>query len=138
MSLFAHPLYLRRVLLLDAVGSTAVGVAQVALTGWLASVLALPPALLTWSGVFVLVYSALVIVLAMQPRLSERPLRTLVWVIVVNNLVWAADALILLASGWVHPNALGTAWVLMHAGFTATMAQLQWMGLRAQPAVRGW
>lgn len=46
------------------------------------------------------------------------------------NVLWAADCLILLASGWVAPTGLGIAFVLVQAVTVLAFADLQYLGLR--------
>ncbi len=60
--------------------------------------------------------------------------RAAVWTIIVANALWAVASVLLLLSGWVAPNALGVAFVLVQAGVVALLGQLQYVGLR-QPLV---
>ncbi|MBI2770126.1 MAG: hypothetical protein HYX47_10915 [Burkholderiales bacterium] len=133
MSIFASPKFLRNVLFADAASCLATGAAQLLLTGWLAQQLNLPVMLLTGTGVFLLAYAAAVAFIATRDRLP----RAIVWLLVIGNLGWAAGCVALLASGFVAPTALGTAWVLAQAATVAVLAELQWTGLRRAP-VAGW
>lgn len=132
MSIFASPRFLRKVLLADAASCLATGAAQVAATQPLALLLGLPGPLLAGTGWFLLGYAAVVAVVA-----SRDPVPTpLVWVFVAGNIGWAAACVALLASGLLAPTALGIAWVLAQAVTVATLADLQWAGLRRHRRAR--
>ena len=118
--------FLRQVLLADAALSGATGLLQVFLTAWLASLLNLPAALLLWTGVVLLAYAAAVASLSIYERLS----RPLVWAVIAVNLAWAVGCVGLLVLGWVDPNALGVAWVLLQAVVVTVFAELQYLALR--------
>lgn len=120
------PTFLRRVLALDAVSSAVMGAVLVLAVTPLSSLLSLPASLLTWSGVSLLPFAAFVGWLATR----ELPPRAGVWVVVACNALWAVDSLVLLASGWVEPTFLGTAFVVVQALFVAVLAELQFFGLR--------
>src|SRR6185436_19055198 len=78
MSMLSSPLFLRRVLLLDALSCVACGLLQLLLNQSMAQWLALPAALLSGTGVFLLVYAAAVAFIA-----TRKPVpRTVVWVLV--------------------------------------------------------
>jgi hypothetical protein len=126
----AHPHFLRRVLALDALSCAACALPQLLLNQSMARWLGLPSVLLSGTGLFLLVYSAVVGFLASRAA----PPRPLVWLLVAGNLVWAVDCLLLLASGWVSPTALGTAYVLVQAMTVLLLADLQWLGLRGARA----
>ena len=134
MSMFSSPLFLRRVLLLDALSCLACGLLQLLLNQSMVQWLALPAALVTGTGIFLLAYAAAVAFIATR----QPPPRAVVWVLVGGNLVWAVDCVLLLASGWVSPSTLGTAYVLMQAVTVALLAELQWMGLRRRPLQAAW
>jgi hypothetical protein len=57
-----------------------------------------------------------------------------VWLVIGGNLVWTADSLLLLVSGWVAPTGLGMAFVAAQALAVAGFAALQWLGLRRSRA----
>ena len=120
------PTFLRRVLALDAVSSAVMGAVLVLAVTPLSSLLSLPASLLTWSGVSLFPFAAFVGWLATR----ELPPRAGVWAVVACNALWAVDSLVLLASGWVEPTFLGTAFVVFQALFVAVLAELQFFGLR--------
>ena len=119
-------LSLRSVLVLDAVASGATGLIAIVASGFLAWLLELPAGLLLGAGLVLLPYVLFVIYAATRPAIP----RGAVWTIVVANALWAIASVLLLLSGWVAPNALGVAFVLVQAGVVALLGQLQYMGLR--------
>ena len=128
-------LLLRRALLADAVFS---GISALLLSlgaGALASLLALPEALLRETGLFLIVYAALVGFLGsreLMPKLA-------VCLVIGANALWTVDSIALLFTGWVQPNALGQAFVVMQAIAVAVIAELQFVGLKRSetPALAG-
>jgi hypothetical protein len=132
MSVLTSPNFLRNVLWADAVSCLGSGLLQLLFTGAMAAMLGLPAALLSGTGIFLLVYAAAVGFVA-----TRRPLpRAVIWLLVIGNLGWAVACVALLASGWVAATALGTGYVLVQALTVSVLAELQWYGLRRTPA--GW
>jgi len=126
MSILSSPRFLHRVLWADAASCLATGLLQLLFTGQLARLLGLPPALLTGTGLFLLVYAAAVALVATRQPLP----RPVVWLFVAGNVIWAIDCVVLLLSGWIAPTPLGEAWILAQALTVAVLAELQFMGLR--------
>jgi hypothetical protein len=124
-------LFLRRVLLADAVLSGATGLLQLLATAWLAGMLHLPAPLLQWTGLILVLYAAGVAYLGRSPR----PARAGVWAVIAVNLLWAVACIGLLLLGVVSPNALGTSWVLMQAVVVVVFAGWQYLALRRSTAV---
>lgn len=118
--------FLRRVLLLDAVSSGAMGVLLLTCSGLLAGLLNLPPGLLNEAGLVLVPFALAVGFLGTRSRLS----RVAVWAVIGINAVWAIDSVVLLFTGWVQPNSLGYLFVVGQATFVAVMAELQFIGLR--------
>ena len=118
--------FLRRVLGVDAVLSTAMGAAMIFAATPLSSLLSLPVPLLAWAGVSLLPFAAFVGWLATR----ELPPRAGVWIVIACNAIWAIDSLLLLTSGWVEPNLLGKAFVVFQALVVAVLAELEFFGLR--------
>jgi hypothetical protein len=119
-------LFLRRALLADAIFS---GVSAVLLTlgaSALASLLNLPEALLRETGLFLVAYAALVGWLGTRPSIPK----PLVWIVVAGNAAWALASIALLFSGWIAPNLLGEAAVVMQTITVGVFAELQYLGLR--------
>ena len=117
---------LRYALIGDAVASGATGLLMFAGAGFLTAWLGLPETLLRYAGLVLLPYAALVGHLGTR----NAPARPAVWAIILANAMWVIDSLVMLASGWVAPTALGTAFVLLQALVVAGFAGAQYLGLR--------
>lgn len=122
--------FLRRVLLLDAVSSGAMGILLLTCSGLLADFLNLPAALLSEAGIVLVPFALAVGFLGTRARLS----RIAVWAVIAINAVWAIDSVVLLFTGWVQPNPLGYLFVVGQATFVAVMAELEFIGLRKSAA----
>lgn len=122
---------LRRVLVVDAVSSGAIGIAMVAFSELFASLLQLPVDLINEAGIVLLPFAAFVGFVASRPE----PARFAVWAIIALNAVWVIDSIVLLFTGWVAPNALGYAVVIAQAAAVLLFADLEYMGLKRSAAV---
>jgi hypothetical protein len=120
---------LRRALQLDAAASGATALLLALGAAPLSGPLALPEGLLRGAGVALLPFVALLGVLVARGRAARPTLKAVVAV----NALWAADSVLLLLTGWVHPSALGVAFVLAQAAAVGGFAVLQAAGLRAAP-----
>jgi hypothetical protein len=118
--------FLRRVLVLDAASCIGMGVLVTAGTGYLESLLGLPAPLLRTTGASLLPFAGVLIWLATR----SVPPRAGVIAVIVCNAVWVIDSLALLASGWLAPTALGTAFILAQAAAVAVLAVLEYVGLK--------
>lgn len=123
--------FLRRVFAADALLCIVTGLLFWLGAGLLENLLQLPAALLRPLGMFLVPYGALIALLATR---THAP-RWAMWAAIIVNMLWAVDSFVLLASGWVQPNALGTAFVIFQAVVVAGFALLQYMGLRQQVAI---
>lgn len=121
---------LRRVLLLDALSSGAMGVLLLSCSGLLAGLLDLPAELLNEAGIVLVPFALAVGFLGTRAQVS----RAAIWAVIGSNAVWAIDSVILLFTGWVQPNLLGYVFVAGQAAFVAVMAELEIIGLRKSPA----
>ena len=119
------PLLLRRSLLADVVASGGVGLAILAGAAPLSGLLGLPPALLQEAGLFLLVYVAFVISVAVRTPIPTGG----AWAVIILNVLWAAASGWLLLSGAVQPTLLGTAFVIFQALVVAGLGVLQYSGL---------
>ncbi|MGB8398120.1 hypothetical protein [Bradyrhizobium sp.] len=127
-----HPsLFLRRAILLDAVVSGLTGLLQAFGAGMLAPMLNLPEALLRDSGLFMIVYAALIGWLGTRPSMPK----VLVLIVIAGNAAWTLGSIALLLSGAVSPNLLGTMFILVQAIATGAFAELQYIGLRRSGGV---
>ena len=125
--------FLRRLLFADAVVSGVTGVLMSAAATPLATLLALPAPVVRYAGLALLPFAALVLHLAGRERVT----RTGVLAVIGLNAAWVAASVLVLLTGWVAPNGLGVAFVLVQALAVAVLAELQYTGLRrAAAAVR--
>jgi len=120
---------LRYALLGDALASGATGLVACLGAVRLADPLGLPAELLVGAGLVLLPYAAFVAWLGSRPA----PARPAVWAVVAVNAVWVLDSVLLLASGWVAPTALGASFVLLQAAAVAGFAGAQAHALRSSP-----
>ena len=129
-----HPSQLLKLALtVDALVSGAVAVLQLTAAGWLSELLLIPRMLLVETGVFLVAYALILVVLARSPKLWS----ALVGLVIVGNLGWAAGCALLLASGVLAPSGLGVAFVALHIVAVVAFAGLEYMGLKASaPASR--
>ena len=117
---------LRKVLFADAAISGATGLLMVAGTGFLGALLEVPAPLLNYAGLSLLPWTVLVAYLATRQRLG----RPIVWAVIFCNLLWAANCIVLLLTGWVGPNGLGYAFIIAQAVVVVILAELQYVGMR--------
>jgi hypothetical protein len=117
---------LRLALLADAGASGTLGAVMLAGGAWLAPPLGLPVALLHGAGLVCVLWAALLGWLGQRPTIPAG----VVWAVIGLNLVWVADSMLLLASGWVQPAGLGTAFIGAQALAVLGLAAAQWTGLR--------
>ncbi len=129
MTIHPSPL-LRQALLADSATSAAFGLLMLLAAGPMSALLGLPETLLRVSGVVLLPYAAFIGYLGLR----ERAHRMIVWAVVIGNGLWAADSLLLLASGWVAPTSAGYAFVIAQALAVLMYAEFQYMGLRRSTA----
>ncbi|MDL5158211.1 hypothetical protein [Actinomycetospora termitidis] len=113
---------LRRVLLLDAAASGALGVLGAAGSSALDDLLGLPAALLLGVGVFLVVYALGLVVLS---RLATVP-RGLTWVVVLGDGAWVLASVALVVGIWSDLTVLGAVVVLAQAAAVAVFAELQY------------
>jgi len=118
--------FLRKALLADALVSGATGVLMALAAGVLEPILQVPASLLRIAGLALLPYAAFVAMLGRGERLS----RGAVWAVIAGNVIWAVDCVALLFTGWIDPNVLGVAFILIQALVVAAFAELQVVGLR--------
>ena len=119
-------LFLRRALQADAIFSGVAALMFVFGAALLASLTNLPETFLRNTGLVLVVYAALVGYLGTRDTMSKAA----VWAVIAVNVIWAIDSLVLLASGWVSPNLLGQALIVMQAIAVGVFAELQFIGLR--------
>ena len=124
---------LRRALVADAIITGATGLAMFLAAGILAALFGLPDALLRYAGLSLIPFAAFVGVLAGRETIS----RTAVRAIIVANVLWVVNSLLLLMTGWVQPSVLGYIFVIGQAIIVAGFAEVQHAGLKAVTASAG-
>jgi hypothetical protein len=122
---FTPSLFLRRVLLLDAIATGATGLLLLGGTSILQGLLNLPGSLMIYAGVFCLVWAGLVGFAFSRSELT----RGFVWTLIIGNALWTLGSLALLVSGYVSPTWLGYAFVIAQAVVVGVFAELQYVGL---------
>ncbi|SMP49204.1 hypothetical protein [Noviherbaspirillum suwonense] len=126
---------LRNALLADAVASGAVALLHLLLNRMLSERLGLDSRLLLYTGMFLLGYANLLLVLAYTDRIWVSLLR----VIIAGNAAWAAGCLLLIVEGVLAQGAaapLAAAFLGMQALAVLAFAGLEYAGLRASSGMR--
>lgn len=116
------PTPLRRVLLLDAVASGALGLAAAAGASVLDDLLGLSAGLLVGVGLFLVVYAAGLVALARRTTIPRGPTT----VVVLGNAAWVLASVALVIGAWEHLTTVGAVVVLAQAGAVAMFAELQY------------
>mgnify|MGYP000323034170 CR=1 FL=1 len=122
--------YLRKVILADAVISSAAGVAMIGGADLTHDVLGLPSALILWSGLALIPFIA---TLVMTIRAGAAP-RGLIVAIIALNFAWVAASLFAAFGPVFAPTLLGKVFVCAQAATVFVLAELQIMGLRRMGA----
>jgi hypothetical protein len=125
---------LRRALLADATLCALAGIALVLAAGPLGTFLDLPAAVLRIAGVIFIPFAAFAGWLGTRTRVR----RTLVFVLIALNALWAVDSVLLLLSGWVETTLLGECFVVGQALLTAVVAEVEFLGLRRSTLVESY
>lgn len=118
--------FLRRLLLTDALISGASGLLMFLGASALETVLAVPASLFRWAGISLIPFTAALLVLARNEPLPRRG----VWAVIAANAAWVIASVLLLVSGEIAPNWLGSAFILVQAVAVAVLAEMQYVGLR--------
>ena len=126
-------LFVRRLLLTDAVVSGATGALMAVGATLLEPWLGLPAPLLRFTGIALLPFAAVVAWLGLQ----NAPARVGVQAIIATNFAWVAGSVLLLVAGGVSPTGLGTAFVLFQAAVVFVLGELQLVSLRRSHQSQG-
>lgn len=124
-TVFASSL-LRKALVADAVVSGAVAALQLAMPQALSRLLLLPRGLLVETGIFLVAYTLLLVLLARSVKVWSG----LIALVVLGNIAWAVGCAMLLGTGYLKPGALGIAFVAVQAVTVLVFAGLEYLGLR--------
>lgn len=127
----SSPVFLRRVLLVDAATCVLTGALLALGAGALSPLFGLPEVLLREAGIVLFPIAAFIAFTGTRDGVSPRA----VWFVIAGNGLWVVGSIALLLSGWVAPTALGQAFVLAQALAVAVLAELEYFGLRRSSAV---
>lgn len=133
-SILGSPHFLRRVLWLDAGTGLATGLLQLLASDFLEKWLGLPAQLLIGSGWLMLGCVAGIGMIATQATIPRGPVMALI----VVNLLWVLACLTLLLGAWVAPTMLGKIFIATQAVTVGLLLELQWLGVRREPAQPAW
>lgn len=123
---------LKTLLLLDAATCAAMAALLLAGSTFIASVTAIPAALLFYAGIVLLPVAGLMAFTATRPDSSA-----LVRLIVAGNLLWVAGSIWLIVGPWIAPNALGNAFIAVQALAVTGLAALEFAAMRRMTAAGG-
>lgn len=112
---------LRTLLYIDAATCAAFGVLLAAASGIAGGIMQLPSALLFYAGLGLLPVAVFMLLMARHEPIHP----TAAWVIIVGNVLWVGGSFLLLAGGWVAPNILGVAFIVVQALVVAGFAWLE-------------
>lgn len=118
--------FLRRVLAIDAIGAAVSAVALIAASSTIAPLLGLPASLIESVGIAFVPFAAFVGWLATR----ETPPAAGVWAVILLNVLWVVESLLVAAGTWFQPNGVGVAVIVVQALGIATLAELEYVGLR--------
>ena len=122
--------FLRNVLALDAAACAATGLLSLG-AGALAGPLGFPAEFLRGAGLVLLPCAAALAFLASRVRLPRLAIHAVIGI----NILWVADSILTLVSGWFQPTALGIAFVLAQAAVVAVVTELEVIGLKKSTPV---
>jgi hypothetical protein len=121
--------FVRNVLLADAGVSAAAGALLVLGGSALPLLLGLPASLLLPAGLFMLGYAAVLTWLSRRERLP----RFALWLLVVGNVLWAAECAVIAFGSSYAPTGLGQAFLGLNVVTVLVLAELQFICLRRAP-----
>ena len=124
--MFRTSTFLRFVLLVDAATCFANGLLMIFASNSVAQVSGLPETLVRYAGISLLPFAMFLVFLATRQLSSQY----LVWAAILLNVLWTADSLLLLVTGWVSPTQLGYLLVIAQALGVGVLAGLEYVGLR--------
>ena len=125
---------LRRALLADATLTSVAGIFLVLAARPLGVFLSLPATMLQIAGLIFIPFGAFEGWLGTRPRVH----RSLVFVVIVLNALWAVDSVLLLVTRWVETTSLGELFVIGHAVIIAAIAEVEFIGLRRSTLVESY
>lgn len=127
--MIASSTFLRRVLAADAVASAGAGLLFALGGAQLQALTGLPAEISQPMGAFLVGYAAVVGCIASRSVVRA----ALVWAVVLVNLLWAVESIVLLSGEFLRPTLLGQGLVFGQAAAVAAFAILEMLGLRRSP-----
>ncbi len=118
--------FVRNVLLADAAVSAAAGAVMALGGAALQALLGLPGSLLVPAGLLLFPYAAVLVWLSRRERLP----RAALWVLVVGNLLWAMECVVIALGHGYAPSVLGQVFLALQAIAVGVFAELQFICLR--------
>lgn len=126
MSMIQSARFLRNALSLDAAACAATGLVLSLAAGPLAGFLGFPAGFLRGAGLVLLPCAA---ILAWFARRETLP-RLAMFAVIGVNLLWIADSVAILLTGWFAPTGFGVVFVLAQAAAVAVVTELEVIGLK--------
>ncbi len=130
------PALLGLALKVDATVSAVNGLAYVAGAQLLEGLLGLSAALLRPLGTALLAFAAGVSYVATRRLLPARWVR----MVIVLNVIWVLESVLVLAAGWFTPTTAGAVWIVLQASVVAGFVGLQswalWRSRRDEPPAK--
>ncbi|WP_328407374.1 hypothetical protein [Nocardia sp. NBC_00403] len=120
------PKLLRTSLRLDAVITGVNGLAYLALSGPLETLLGLDTRIGIPIGIFLTLYGIAVALISTPAAINTGLVRT----VITGNVAWAVISLAALIEGALEVNTIGGVWTVMQAATVGGFAALQYLGLR--------
>ena len=121
---------LSRVLVLDALTCSALGLLLVALSGVIGTATGLPQPLLFWAGLILFPSALFMVLTAGQRRMQGWAVSA----VVIGNIGWIAASIALPVSGLVTPSPLGWIFLIGQAIAVAVLAWFEFAWARSLPA----
>ncbi len=118
--------FLRRVLFIDAATCVAMALLLTLSSRMLNDFLELPAQLLFYAGISLFPFAAYLAYLGTRERIAS----PFVWSVIMLNALWTFDSVLILLAGWVEPNVFGNAFVVAQGLCVATLAGLEYFGLK--------
>lgn len=122
----ASSAHLRKALVIDAAASGGMGLGLLLAGRSLAAPLGLPPALLSWSGAFLVPFALFLVWLSRRPAIP----RPVILTVIIGNALWIAASAAILLTGWVAPTTAGLVLVIGQALAVAVFVDLEYAGLK--------
>lgn len=126
MQSFHTSKFLRRVLLADAATCLAAGLLMTLGARLLEQLCGLPTELSRYAGLSLFPFALFLVYLATRESLAA----PVVWAVILLNVLWTLDSVLLLFSGWITPTQAGYAFILAQALGVALFAALEFVGLK--------